>query len=121
MAKRTAQSSKVFIFEMKGESAAPRKQSRLHFCPRSSIVRHLGVMRRLLQLVLVLFGFCSAGIAAEKNTEVKLLLSHSAARPGETITAGLQMVSKPGWHTYWKNPGDAGLPATIEWQLPQGM
>jgi thiol:disulfide interchange protein DsbD len=24
------------------------------------------------------------------------------------------------WHTYWKNPGDSGLPTRIEWQLPEG-
>jgi thiol:disulfide interchange protein DsbD len=26
-----------------------------------------------------------------------------------------------GWHTYWKNSGQSGLPTTIEWQLPQGV
>ena len=28
---------------------------------------------------------------------------------------------EPGWHTYWKNPGDAGSPTKIEWQLPAGL
>ena len=26
-----------------------------------------------------------------------------------------------GWHTYWEYSGDAGLPTTIQWQLPQGF
>lgn len=26
-----------------------------------------------------------------------------------------------GWHIYWQNPGDSGLPPTIEWQLPKGV
>jgi thiol:disulfide interchange protein DsbD len=26
-----------------------------------------------------------------------------------------------GWHTYWQNPGDSGLPTTIEWKLPAGV
>jgi DsbC/DsbD-like thiol-disulfide interchange protein len=26
-----------------------------------------------------------------------------------------------GWHTYWKNPGDAGMPTRIEWDLPDGF
>ncbi len=30
------------------------------------------------------------------------------------------MLHATGWHTYWKNPGDAGLPTRIEWQLPEG-
>src|SRR5262249_34906809 len=28
---------------------------------------------------------------------------------------------QPGWHTYWSNPGESGLPTTIEWSLPQGF
>ena len=27
----------------------------------------------------------------------------------------------PGWHTYWKNPGDAGIATQIKWQLPPGI
>ena len=30
------------------------------------------------------------------------------------------MRTKPGWHGYWLNPGDAGLPMSVEWQLPPG-
>jgi thiol:disulfide interchange protein DsbD len=26
-----------------------------------------------------------------------------------------------GWHTYWRNPGDAGLPIAIHWVLPAGF
>ena len=26
-----------------------------------------------------------------------------------------------GWHTYWSNPGDSGLPTTITWKLPDGV
>ncbi len=25
------------------------------------------------------------------------------------------------WHTYWKNPGDSGIPTTLEWTLPEGV
>ena len=27
----------------------------------------------------------------------------------------------PGWHTYWKDPGDSGLATSIEWKLPSGF
>ena len=27
----------------------------------------------------------------------------------------------PGWHGYWLNPGDAGLPMDVKWQLPTGF
>ena len=31
------------------------------------------------------------------------------------------MRTKPGWHGYWQNPGDAGLPMDVQWQLPKGF
>lgn len=29
--------------------------------------------------------------------------------------AGLQMQIAPGWHTYWRAPGDAGIPPAFDW------
>ncbi len=40
--------------------------------------------------------------------------------PGKPIWLGLKIEHQPHWHTYWKNPGDSGLPTTMEWQLPAG-
>jgi thiol:disulfide interchange protein DsbD len=28
---------------------------------------------------------------------------------------------EPGWHLYWKNPGDTGVAPTFDWQLPAGI
>ena len=41
--------------------------------------------------------------------------------PGKTVWIGLQLVHQPHWHTYWKNPGDSGLPTVLQWTLPAGM
>jgi thiol:disulfide interchange protein DsbD len=35
--------------------------------------------------------------------------------------AGLYFKLEPGWHIYWKNPGDAGEPPHIHWTLPAGI
>ena len=40
--------------------------------------------------------------------------------PGKTIWLGLQIKHQPHWHTYWKNPGDSGLPTVLQWTLPTG-
>jgi thiol:disulfide interchange protein/DsbC/DsbD-like thiol-disulfide interchange protein len=40
---------------------------------------------------------------------------------GKPLTLGLQMLHQPGWHTYWKNPGDSGLPTQLTWTLPAGV
>jgi len=58
---------------------------------------------------------------AAHHTQVKLILSADTAKPGDTIFAGVDLKMEPGWHTYWKNPGDAGSPTKIDWQLPPGI
>lgn len=40
--------------------------------------------------------------------------------PGLPMQLGLLIEHQSGWHTYWKNPGDSGLPTTLSWQLPEG-
>jgi thiol:disulfide interchange protein DsbD len=51
------------------------------------------------------------------------LLAHApdGADPGKTVWVGLQITHQPDWHTYWKNPGDSGLPITVQWTLPDGV
>ena len=51
------------------------------------------------------------------------LLTHApeGVAPGKTLWLGLQIAHAPDWHTYWKNPGDSGLPTMLEWTLPAGV
>src|SRR5438874_7200314 len=49
-----------------------------------------------------------------------LLADTSAIVPGKPFTAGLLLRMAPGWHTYWKFSGDAGLPSEVKWNLPPG-
>ena len=67
------------------------------------------------------FGGGQAGGIAKPATVAKLLLSHSEAKPGSTVMAGLELTMDDGWHTYWINPGAAGLATDVEWTLPNGV
>lgn len=51
------------------------------------------------------------------------LLAHApdGIAPGKPLWLGLAIDHAPHWHTYWKNPGDSGLPTTVEWTLPPGF
>lgn len=40
---------------------------------------------------------------------------------GGTISIAVLERMQPGWHTYWRNPGESGEPTTIAWSLPQGF
>jgi thiol:disulfide interchange protein DsbD len=65
---------------------------------------------------------CLSALAAHAaHTQARLILSADTARPGETVLAGVDLKMEPGWHTYWKNPGAAGMATKIEWQLPPGV
>jgi DsbC/DsbD-like thiol-disulfide interchange protein len=49
-----------------------------------------------------------------------LLADVSQIKPGEPFTVGVLLKLKPGWHVYWSNPGDSGLPTRVQWTLPDG-
>ncbi len=51
------------------------------------------------------------------------LLAHApqGVQAGQPLWVGLQLTHQPQWHTYWRNPGDSGLPTQIELNLPAGV
>jgi thiol:disulfide interchange protein DsbD len=51
------------------------------------------------------------------------LLAHApeGLAPGRPAWLGLRIDHAAGWHSYWKNPGDSGLPTAVEWTLPPGF
>ena len=55
------------------------------------------------------------------QAEAELVAERDALVPGEPITVALRLAAIPGWHTYWRNPGDSGEPTRIEWRLPPGF
>ncbi|HEY4282845.1 MAG TPA: protein-disulfide reductase DsbD domain-containing protein [Chthoniobacterales bacterium] len=50
----------------------------------------------------------------------ELTVDTTAVVPGKAFSVGLLLHMSPGWHTYWKFSGDAGLPTEIKWKLPPG-
>lgn len=60
------------------------------------------------------------GLVRAGELQAALIAENNAVVPGRSITVGLRLVHDPHWHTYWRNPGDSGLPTQIEWQLPAG-
>jgi len=55
------------------------------------------------------------------HAEVELVAAADAVVPGRPLDVGLVIRHDPHWHTYWRVPGDSGLPTTIGWQLPAGF
>ncbi|QDX24732.1 thiol:disulfide interchange protein [Sphingomonas suaedae] len=59
--------------------------------------------------------------AAQDNLSVELIAETDTPAPGSTVTVAFVAKPDPGWHGYWKNPGDAGLDTRLDWTLPQGV
>ncbi|WP_420124889.1 protein-disulfide reductase DsbD family protein [Longimicrobium sp.] len=63
--------------------------------------------------------------AAQQDTtphsEARLVSDVASVRAGKPFTVGLHVTLDKGWHTYWKNPGDAGNGLLATWTLPNGF
>ncbi len=58
--------------------------------------------------------------ARTDQAEVRLIAATTGFAPGQSLDLGIAFRLAPGWHIYAENPGDAGLPTTVAWTLPQG-
>ena len=61
----------------------------------------------------------SSAVVSARAT-VTLVSDTDHIAPGVPFRAGLRLRLAPGWHTYWQNPGDAGIPAELNLTLPTG-
>lgn len=77
------------------------------------------VRAALFILVTLLTG---SGALAQPARHVALTLVAESDRPaaGGDVALAFRAVPQPGWHGYWKNPGDAGVATRAAWTLPAG-
>ena len=75
-------------------------------------------MIRFLLLLLLLAAPASA--QDRINAIQPELVAEGPVTPGGEVELAIVMHTQKGWHGYWQNPGDAGLPMKVEWQLPPG-
>lgn len=53
--------------------------------------------------------------------DTEFIAEMNSIQPGQPFWVALRMKMDEHWHTYWRNPGDSGLPTEIEWTLPEGF
>ena len=84
-------------------------------------------MRHLRLLLLLLFPTLVHASALDANAHgetalheedpkvaASLVFDTEQAAPGATLRAGVRLFLDEGWHLYWRNPGEAGLPTEVE-------
>ena len=86
-------------------------------------------MTRLFKLFVLLGLLLAPSHAAAQDGRVQrteriaaeLVALSQWAAPGSTAIVAVRQDIAPGWHTYWRNPGDSGGPTTLTWTLPEGV
>lgn len=89
-----------------------------------SLAAALGVSPALAQTSLLGSSTAAPDRTVVSSERVRAeLLAHApeGVAPGKPLWVGLRLTHQPEWHTYWKNPGDSGLPTSFQWTLPDGV
>src|SRR5437870_1574840 len=105
-----------------GGMVRPTRQS-----TAGAVMRSASVLR-VAQIIAVVTAF-TAGAAAravappdpQELVQVQLVAETPSIAPAATLWIDVRFAIKPGWHIYWRNPGDSGLPTAIRWDLPAGF
>jgi len=67
-------------------------------------------------------GLRSQGVDdSSPHSDAELVAEVVSIAPGRPFTVALRLTMDKGWHSYWRNPGDAGGTTTIDWTLPAGF
>lgn len=87
---------------------------------------HMALWFGLLLVIAVGFvgqkGVLAASSVVETENVRAELIAETATIPADgTLWVSLRLDLRPGWHTYWRNPGDSGEPTRIVWHLPAGV
>ena len=75
----------------------------------------------VVAMLLWLAGTACAAPVKTGQVEAELIAEKTALVHGQPTTVALRLKIAAGWHTYWRNPGDSGLPTTLAWTLPPGI
>lgn len=86
-------------------------------------------MRLLIRLFCLLLAVAAPSVVAAQTSgpqrteriEAELVPMSRWAAPGSTAVVAVRQDIEPGWHTYWRNPGDSGGATTLTWRLPEGV
>ena len=56
-----------------------------------------------------------------ERIEAELVAMTRWVAPGSTVVVAVRQKIQPGWHTYWRNPGDSGGATTLAWRPAPGV
>ena len=85
-----------------------------------SLIRSFAVLFVILAAALPGAGAAQMALDTE-YVRTEIIPESNGFVPGETQWFAILQEIRPGWHVFWTNPGDAGLPLDLTWSLPPGF
>src|SRR5689334_10697239 len=91
---------------------------------RSSTIGPMPLLHALLAFLILVGASCGAahpaaaaasGWVGDEHAAVRLISAGEATGSAGTLDFGLDFRLGPGWHIYWRSPGDAGYPPSVDW------
>ena len=91
------------------------------FRPMTAALRPLARLTLAALLLVPAAAYAQDVPADGPHATVSLIAETKTVAPGQKLKVALVQKIQKGWHTYWVNPGDSGLPTTVDWSLPAGF
>lgn len=100
------------------DSGSPWRNYRLPAFGNGVIM--LGMRNWIVLFLSLVSGAALAEPVRAPHVTAELVSEYGTAKAGETVMIGLRLEMEKHWHTYWRFPGDSGLPTKMNWELPEG-
>ena len=97
-------------------NSARERDAGLTACCRSAPFRTGLLLLLALALPAGAARAAASGWASNAHGAARLITAVEATGSSAQLDVGLQLRLSPGWHTYWRNPGDAGIAPSIDWR-----
>lgn len=78
-------------------------------------------LKQAVSILLLTSAVLLAGCRNSGHVRAYLVSEVRSIQPGQTFCLALRLEMDKHWHTYWKNPGDSGMPTQIAWNLPHNF
>lgn len=87
----------------------------------SSIARILAPLLLAVLALALSFEARAETLVETEYTVTEFIPETDGVAPGETVWIAMRQEVQKGWHVFWENAGDAGLPLELNWTLPEGF
>jgi DsbC/DsbD-like thiol-disulfide interchange protein len=88
---------------------------------RQALARGLGAIALLAGVAAAIAGEDASSWDGNAITAVRLIAGSTPASRTAPLRAGLEIRIKAGWHTYWRYPGDAGVPPRFDFSASRNV